>query len=431
MWELVQQQLQQNQVFSGGLLLMVGGAMLAYFRHLPQSLYQFARRKLITEIDVLDREQAFEWIEKWLSQHSYARNRARSLTVKTIAVDYEERRDNPTIDPRPRILFSPAPGLHWLFYRRRLVCLHRERPKMNESATQPINVRESFNITIFSRDRSLARQLIEEARDAALPKNEARLTVHRAGYSCWSEQMKRMPRPIESVVLPSGMMEDMLTDVQQFLGRRTWYIDRGIPYRRGFLLYGPPGTGKSSAVVALASALGMDISMLSLGDPNLDDKGISDLLSEVPVNSLVLMEDIDCAFIERKEDADKRSKVTFSGLLNAVDGVAAGEGRVLFATTNHVDRLDPALIRPGRIDRKFYIGYASLEQAERMFLRFFPNSGTEMACQFAEGLAGKRVTMSTIQMHLLRYADDPEAAINRLRESLRRERQKRAIKVAH
>ncbi len=162
--------------------------------------------------------------------------------------------------------------------------------------------------------------------------------------------------------------------------------------------------------------------MLSLGDPNLDDKGISDLLSEVPVNSLVLMEDIDCAFIERKEDADKRSKVTFSGLLNAIDGVAAGEGRVLFATTNHVDRLDPALIRPGRIDRKFYIGYASLEQAERMFLRFFPQAGTEMACLFAEGLAEKRVTMSTIQMHLLRHADDAEAAVRRLPESLRRER---------
>lgn len=112
-------------------------------------------------------------------------------------------------------------------------------------------------------------------------------------------------------------MEDLLADVRDFLSRRSWYVDRGIPYRRGFLLYGPPGTGKSSAVVALASALGMDISMLSLGDSNLDDNGITDLLSDVPVNSLVLMKDIDCAFLERKEDADKRSKLTFSGLLNA------------------------------------------------------------------------------------------------------------------
>jgi chaperone BCS1 len=427
MWELFQEQLQQNQVFSGGLLLMVGGALLAYLRHTPQNIYQFLRRKIVTEIDVLDRDPAFEWIEKWLSQHTYSRDRARSLTVKTIAVDYEERREDPTIDPRPRILFSPAPGLHWLFYRRRLVCLHRERPKPTDSPNQPINVRESFNITIFSRDRSLARRLLEDARDAALPKHETRLTVHRAGYACWSEQMKRMPRPVESVVLPVGMIEDLLGDVKQFLGRRAWYNDRGIPYRRGYLLYGPPGTGKSSAVVALASALGMDIAMLSLGDSNLDDKGISDLLSEVPVNSLVLMEDIDCAFIERKEDADKRSKVTFSGLLNAVDGVAAGEGRILFATTNHVDRLDPALIRPGRIDRKFYIGYAKRDQAERMFFRFFPQCDFETARQFSEVIAGKKVTMSTIQMHLLRHAADPDAAVRTFADCLRRERRRRQL----
>jgi mitochondrial chaperone BCS1 len=425
LWELIQQQLQQNQVFSGGLLLMMGGAALAYFRQTPQNFYHFLRRKLITEIDILDRDPAFEWVEKWMAEHSYARNRARSLTVKTVPVDYQERRDDPTLDPRPRILFSPAPGMHWLFYRRRLVCLHRERPKMNEAAAQPINVRETFNITIFSRNRSLARQLIEDARECALPKNETRLTVRRAGYSCWNEQMKRLPRPLESVVLPQGMMEDLLADVREFLSRRDWYIDRGIPYRRGFLLYGPPGTGKSSAVVALASALGMDISMLSLGDSNLDDNGITDLLSDVPVNSIVLMEDIDCAFLERKEDADKRSKITFSGLLNALDGVAAGEGRILFATTNHHDRLDPALIRPGRIDRKVYIGFAQEEQAERMFVRFFPNLESSFAKEFATKIANRRVTMSMIQMHLLRYANDPQAAIGKFEESLNATKRKK------
>ena len=406
---------------------MLGGACLAYFRQTPQIIYQFVRRKLITEIDILDRDPAFQWVEKWMSEHTYARTRARSLTVKTVSVEYQERRDDPTLDPRPRILFSPAPGTHWLFYRRRLVCLHRERPKMNEASAQPINVRETFTITIYSRDRSLARQLIEEARECAIPKNETRLSVHRAQYSSWSEQMKRLPRPLESVVLPRGMMEDLLTDVQDFLVRRNWYIERGIPYRRGFLLYGPPGTGKSSAVVALASALGMDISTLSLGDSNLDDNGIIDLLCDVPVNSLVLMEDIDCAFLERKEDADKRSKITFSGLLNALDGVAAGEGRILFATTNHHDRLDPALIRPGRIDRKLYIGYADEEQVERMFVRFFPSLESSYAKEFASKIANRRVTMSTIQMHLLRFANDPLAAVARFEEHLNATRRRKRV----
>lgn len=173
--DYVQNLLHNNQIFSGGLLLMVGGALLAYFRQLPSHVYQFFRRRLITEIDILDRDQAFAWIEKWLAQHPYAKDRARSLTVKTESIDYEERRDNPMMDARPRVLFTPAPGIHWLFFRRRLICLHRERPKMNTSNTQPVNVREQFNVTIFSRDRRLAQQLIEEARDAALPQSDVRL----------------------------------------------------------------------------------------------------------------------------------------------------------------------------------------------------------------------------------------------------------------
>jgi mitochondrial chaperone BCS1 len=417
-WLYLQGLLQNNQIFSGGLLLMVGGAFLAYFRQLPSKVYNFVRRQFITEIDIMDRDQAFEWVEKWLAQHSYSKNRARSLTVKTEAVDYEERRDNPSVDARPRILFTPAPGVHWLFFRGRLVYLHRERPKLKEASTQTANARECFTITIFSRNRKLAHQLLEEAREVALPKTEMRLTVYRASHTYWNEQMKRLPRPVESVVLADGVMEDLIADAKTFLGRREWYVERGIPYRRGYLLNGPPGTGKSSAVVAIASALGMDIAMLSLGDSHMEDSGISELFSSIPVNSIVLMEDIDCAFIERKDGDDKRSKVTFSGLLNAIDGVAAGEGRLLFATTNHIERLDPALIRPGRIDRRMYIGYATREQAKRLYQRFFPTADQSWSNDFAERIPLEYVTMSTLQTHLLMHAEDPQAAIERLDDLL-------------
>jgi chaperone BCS1 len=418
MWQTVRGMLEHNQIFSGGLVLMLGGAVLAYFRQVPSHLYHFVRRQIIIDIDILDRDQAFEWVESWLAQHAYARHRARSLTVKTQSIDYEERRENPLMDARPRILFSPAPGVHWLFFRGRLVCLHRERPKMNEAGSQPVNVRECFNVTIFSRNRKLAYQLIEEAREVALPKTEARLTVHRASHNYWSEQMKRLPRPVESVILTDGLMEDLISDASHFLGRRDWYVQRGIPYRRGYLLHGPPGTGKSSAVVAIASALGMDIAMLSLGDSTLDDNSISELFSSIPVNSLVLMEDIDCAFLDRKEGDDKRSKVTFSGLLNAIDGVAAGEGRLLYATTNHIDRLDPALIRPGRIDRKLVIGFATTSQAQRLFARFFPNADRSWATEFASRIPEGKVTMSMIQTHLLTLAEDPQGAVDRVDEML-------------
>jgi mitochondrial chaperone BCS1 len=413
LWLYIQDLLKNNQIFSGGLVLMVGGALLAYFRSVPSKIYVLIRRQLITEIDILDRDQAFEWVEKWLAQHAYAKKRARSLTIRTESINYEERRDNPAMDARPRIMFAPAPGVHWFFFRGRLIYLHRERPNMKEASSQQANVRECFNITIFSRNRQLAKELIEEARDVALPKHDQKLTIHRGAYTYWSEQMKRLPRPPESVILEDGMLEDIIEDAKTFLTRRSWYLERGIPYRRGYLLHGPPGTGKSSAVVALASSLGMDIAMLSLGDSSLEDSNLAELFCNIPVNSIVLMEDIDCAFADRKGTEDKKSKVTFSGLLNAIDGVAAGEGRILFATTNHIERLDPALIRPGRIDRKFMIGYATRSQAARLFARFFPSTDREFAETFAEQIPEGAVTMSALQTHLLMYAHDPDQAIRR------------------
>src|SRR5207253_2725559 len=90
--------------------------------------------------------------------------------------------------------------------------------------------------------------------------------------------------------------------------------------------------------------------------PNMSDNRLGDLLAKVPERNILLLEDIDCAFVKRKRASGKEGELTFSGLLNALDGVASPEGRIVVMTTNHVDKLDPALIRPGRADVKLYFG---------------------------------------------------------------------------
>ena len=87
----------------------------------------------------------------------------------------------------------------------------------------------------------------------------------------------------------------------------------------------------------------------------------------------MLLEDVDAVFTGRATtDSRQGTGVTFSGLLNAVDGVASQEGRLLFLTTNHIERLDPALIRPGRCDVHVKFDYATHDQIQRMFTAFFP-----------------------------------------------------------
>jgi len=95
----------------------------------------------------------------------------------------------------------------------------------------------------------------------------------------------------------------------------------------------------------------------------------------VPPRTIVLLEDADAAFANRRVQHDANgyqgANVTFSGLLNALDGVASAEDRILFLTTNHADRLDEALIRPGRVDMTVYLGDASRHQVGHFWDRFY------------------------------------------------------------
>ena len=98
-----------------------------------------------------------------------------------------------------------------------------------------------------------------------------------------------------------------------------WYQETGVPYRRGYLFYGPPGNGKSSVAKALAGELGMSIYLLMLSDPDMNDNRINDLLARVPDKNMLLLEDIDCAFVKRTRRNGREGGLTFAGLLNALD----------------------------------------------------------------------------------------------------------------
>lgn len=188
-------------------------------------------------------------------------------------------------------------------------------------------------------------------------------------------------------------------------------------------MHGVPGSGKSSLIHAIAGALMLDIYVVSLSASWMNDSTLTSLMGRVPARCIVLLEDLDAAFTRstsrdsgstgapgprrksgnsssnNKDDSDsdddednekskkKKKKddqlsevntLSLSGLLNALDGVAASEGRILFATTNHLERLDPALSRPGRMDVWIEFKNASPWQAEALFRNFFPSADEEL-----------------------------------------------------
>jgi chaperone BCS1 len=157
---------------------------------------------------------------------------------------------------------------------------------------------------------------------------------------------------------------------------------------------GAPGSGKTSTIQALAGELGLDIYVVTLSKRGMDDTTLNTAINAIPSRAMILMEDIDAAFtrsVNREapvapappippmgmgvivtSDQQAPSSVTLSGLLNAIDGVQAQQGRLLFATTNKYDALDPALVRPGRLDLHIEFTLASKWQASELFKRFYP-----------------------------------------------------------
>ncbi len=150
-------------------------------------------------------------------------------------------------------------------------------------------------------------------------------------------------------------------------------MSKGVPYRRGYLLYGPPGTGKTSFVQAISGALKLNLCYLNLSGGNFDDDGLNRLLSEAPPRSIILLEDVDAMFVERTSTVHEQ-RISFSGFLNALDGVRSQEGQILFMTTNHKEKLDDALLRPGRADVHVKLDLASEKQIKGMYARFFPDA---------------------------------------------------------
>ncbi len=176
--------------------------------------------------------------------------------------------------------------------------------------------------------------------------------------------------------------------------------------------------------MALAGALRLNICILNLSGKGVSsDDALNHLLNTAPQRSIILLEDIDAAVhsdptastTTTTGGAYRTNNVTFSGLLNALDGIAAteGGGRLLFMTTNHMDKLPHVLIRPGRVDLKEYIGWASTSQIKSMFLRFFPQQ-EQLANLFAERVPEDTVSMAQLQGYFMMFRDQPQSAMDHL-----------------
>uniref|UniRef100_A0A0D9XZ72 AAA+ ATPase domain-containing protein n=1 Tax=Leersia perrieri TaxID=77586 RepID=A0A0D9XZ72_9ORYZ len=206
------------------------------------------------------------------------------------------------------------------------------------------------------------------------------------GKSNWSSVPFNPPAKFDMLAMDHAKKTEILNDLRSFREGKENHSKVGKAWKRGYLLHGPPGTGKSTMIGAMANFLDYDVYDLDLTSVK-DNSELRKLFLDTTDKSIIVIEDIDAIEVElttnRKdkkaanEDGNngkhhvvvelsnntEKSKVTLSGLLGFVDGLwsACGSERIFVFTTNHVDRLDPALTRRGRMDSHIELSYCRFE----------------------------------------------------------------------
>lgn len=310
-------------------------------------------------IEEQDHKEAFRWLNSWIEEHLKTR-KISTLRIEKTKTSYE--------DGERTFNVIPGYGFYYLWWNKKLVTFTSSKKESNGSGYDSNKLIRTITLRIWgTRDRETLLKILLEARQKYFEVNpeKMRYYIHRTDY--WDDYPLK-DRGLDTIYLPDNQLKDLINTVEDFHNSEEKYRNLGIPYRLGILLEGPPGSGKTSIVQALASYFKLRIYYVNLGQ--LAAAGLQSLLAECEAPCIVLMEDVDCIEAAKNREEDKKDEKTgikTNELLNLLDGLVATEERIVFMTTNYPEKLDKALVRSGRVDRRFHLGYAANTELRKFY----------------------------------------------------------------
>ena len=417
-------------------IVFIAGLAYAYTRCID-----FVNTKLMCHLTLDGSDVGYAPAARFI-RHKFDKAKGRDLTVRSVRMN-EDYDAIPIKDGFADLSkfqwtrqYMPGWGVHWFTYRGHWVRLCRSRRQFEVSGRpvrdDPWNETLRFSCFGFS-PKPLMEMLDHAADEYDSSILQGMVSIFRPvdKCACWGHLATTRARGIDTVAMDEVARTRTRDDINRFLLNRAWYAERTIPYRRGYMLEGPPGTGKSSLVQALTGFFGLNTYLVPLLSKDLTEDNLASLFASLPARCVVLFEDIDTAGIvvrslndgkletpaESDEDDEQTGvgcNISLAGLLNIIDGVGASEGRILMMTTNAIEKLDEALVRPGRIDVTIKFALATDEVAKALFSRLYkgcPGMTEDLAAAFACKFGGGKNSPAVIQSFVMEYPDEPQEAL--------------------
>lgn len=357
--------LASNQLLAGGVGTLAFGSAMYLLRAVPERIFELIEKTVWTKVFVESLSNEYADVDAFI-EGKRLNFFSRSLEIKDGSL-------------------KTGFGGGWGVYDGALF-----RYAKTKSAQQLTHF-ETISISFLTRDRGVVERFM---RDCA--PEEHRNSIHISFYGAGGSDggMRRRKRGLGTVFVDDAIKARLVSRLKWFLGAQEWHAARGIPWKIGIVLYGPPGTGKTSLIHALASDFGFNIKYVK------SLHGLGAAFKSGGPDDLFVIEDIDTIAGGLSRDGAKESAVEgapfraspLHEILNSMDGMQTPDGLKFIVTTNHLDRLDPAIIRPGRIDEAIEIGPLPLASARAMFRAFYgrdgvanysPHTGAELQRMFS------------------------------------------------